>query len=104
MLRALKHCIAPTGLIISRFVSIWFTLPSQLNLPIFVNMLPAHSLKATSIPNYLNTIGILHNEFNLPNPLLDNWPLQSLLTGIKRVKGKQPAHFGSNLFAPQHTL
>lgn len=67
-------------------------------------MLPAHSLKATSIPNYLNTIGIPHKEFNLPNPLLDNWPLQSLLTGIKRVKGKQPAHFGSNLFAPQHTL
>ena len=55
----------------------------------------AHSLKATSIPNYLKVIGILHKEFNLPNPLLDNWPLQSLLTGIKWVKGipsaqKQP--------------
>ena len=40
----------------------------------------AHSLKATSIPNFLNIIGILHKEFNLPNPLLDNWPLQYLLT------------------------
>jgi len=67
-------------------------------------MLPARSLKATSIPNYLNTMGILHEEFNLPNLLLDNWPLQSLLTGIKRVKGMPPAHFGSNLFAPQHAL
>ena len=55
----------------------------------------AHSLKATSIPNYLKIIGILRKEFNLPNPLLENWPLQSLLTGIKWVKGipsaqKQP--------------
>ena len=38
-----------------------------------------HSLKATSIPNYLNIIGILHKEFNLPYPLLGNWPLQYLL-------------------------
>ena len=67
-------------------------------------MLPARSLKAISVPNYLTTIGILHKKFNLPNPLLDNWPLQSLLTRIKRVKGKQPSHFGSNLFAPQHAL
>ena len=27
----------------------------------------------------------------LPNPLANNWPLQSLLTGIKRVKGQPPA-------------
>ena len=49
----------------------------------------ARSLKATSIPNYLNIIGILHKEFNLPNPLLGNWPLQSLLTdclGLSRSK------------------
>ena len=48
----------------------------------------ARSLKASSIPNYLNIIGILHKEFNLPNPLANNWSLQSLITGIKRVKGQ----------------
>ena len=50
----------------------------------------ACSLKATSIPNYHNIIGILHKEFNLPNPLLNNWPLQSLLTGIKCVNDILP--------------
>ena len=45
----------------------------------------ARSLKPPSIPNYLNIIGLLLKEFNLPNPLVDNWSLQSLLTGIKRV-------------------
>ena len=115
LLRTLKHRIAPTGLVISRFVSrfVYPPLPAQSShlfifylffLLIFVSMLPARSLKAISVPNYLNTIGILHKKFNLPNPLLDNWSLQSLLTGIKRVKGMPPAHFGSNLFAPQHAL
>lgn len=51
----------------------------------------ARSLKPSSIPNYLNIISILHKEFNLPNPLTNNWPLQSLLTGIKRVKGEPPS-------------
>ena len=49
----------------------------------------AHSLKATSIPNYLNIIGILHEEFNLPNPLLDNSPLQSLLTDWLGLSGSK---------------
>ena len=40
LLRALKHRITPTGLVISGFVSIYVTLPSQPNLPIFVSMLP----------------------------------------------------------------
>ena len=51
----------------------------------------ARPLKPSSIPNYLNIIGLIHKEFNLPNPLIDNWSLQSLLTGIKRVKGEPPA-------------
>ena len=49
------------------------------------------TLKATSIPYYLHIISILHKEFNLPNPLANNWALQSLLTDIKRVKGQPPA-------------
>lgn len=32
----------------------------------------ARSLKPSSIPNYLNIIGILHKEVNLPNPLTSN--------------------------------
>ena len=55
----------------------------------------ARSLKAASVRSYLNIVGILHKEFGLPNPLLHNWPLKTLLTGINRVKGlsldqKQP--------------
>ena len=49
----------------------------------------ARSLKATSIPNYLNIIGILHKEFNLPNPLLDNSPLQSLLADCLGLSGSK---------------
>ena len=33
----------------------------------------------------------MHKEFNLPNPRASNWALQSLLTGIKHVKGQPPA-------------
>jgi hypothetical protein len=50
----------------------------------------ARSLKPSSIRSYLNIIGVLHKEFGLPNPLLNNWPLKSLLTGIRRSIGKPP--------------
>ena len=50
----------------------------------------ARSLKTTSIPNYRNICGIWHKEFNLPNPLLNNWPLQSFLTGSKCVNSMLP--------------
>ena len=50
----------------------------------------ARSLKPSSIGSYLNIIGLLHKEFGLPNPLLNNWPLKSLLTGIKRAIGTPP--------------
>ena len=49
----------------------------------------ARSLKATSIPNYLNIISIQHKEFNLRNPLLDNLPLQSLLTDCLGLSGSK---------------
>ena len=86
LLRALKCHITPTGLVISGYVSIYVTLPSQPNQ--YAAFL-AHSLKATSIPNYLNIIGILHKEFNLPYPLLENWPLQSLLTDCLGLSGSK---------------
>ena len=50
----------------------------------------ARTLKVPTIKSYLNIVGLLHKEFGLPNPLLDNWPLKALLTGIKRVKGQPP--------------
>ena len=55
----------------------------------------ARTLKATSVRSYINIVGLLHKEMGLPNPLLNNWPLKSLLTGISRQKGlaqtqKQP--------------
>ena len=47
----------------------------------------ARSLNAASVRSYPNIIGILHKGFGLPNPLLDNWQLKSLITGINRSKG-----------------
>ena len=47
----------------------------------------AHSLQFSSINNYLGIIALLHKEFNLSDPLSNNWVLKSLLSGIKRVKG-----------------
>ena len=47
----------------------------------------ARSLQFSSINNYLGITALLHKEFGLPNPLVDNWFLKSLLSGIKRVKG-----------------
>ena len=50
----------------------------------------ARSLKPQSLRGYLNIIGTLHKEFRFSNPLIDNWPLKSLLTGIKRTVGAPP--------------
>ena len=47
----------------------------------------ARSLKYTSVKQYISTIGLLHKEFGLTNPLTDNYFLSSLLNGITRVKG-----------------
>ena len=42
----------------------------------------ARSLQFSSIYNYLGIIAFLHKEFGLPNPLVDDWVLKSLLSGI----------------------
>ena len=47
----------------------------------------AKRLKPQSISKYLNIVRLLHLEADLPNPLQENWLLQSLLKGITRVKG-----------------
>ena len=50
----------------------------------------ARSLVPTSVCQYLNFVGLLHKELGLPNPLLDNWFLSSVLKGIKRIHGVPP--------------
>ena len=51
----------------------------------------ARSLCVSSISLYLNVIGILHRQFGLPNPLINNWPLKTLLTGFRR-SNSHPSH------------
>ena len=46
----------------------------------------ARTMKATSVRNYLNIIILLHKQLEIYNPLTNNWPLKSLMIGIKRVK------------------
>jgi hypothetical protein len=47
----------------------------------------ARTLKPTSIIKYLNIVRIMHVEVGLNNPLVENWGLDSMLKGIKRIKG-----------------
>ena len=51
----------------------------------------ARRLRYSSIKQYLNIIQILHLEWNFPNPLLNNFHLQSVLRGIRR-------HLGDRVF------
>lgn len=44
------------------------------------------SLNPNSIPGYLNIIRIMHLEAGFKNPL-QNWVLQTVLKGIKRLNG-----------------
>ncbi len=43
----------------------------------------------TTVQQYLNIIRILHIELGFDNPLHNNWPLKSLLKGMRRGKGNQ---------------
>lgn len=47
----------------------------------------ARRLKFSSIKQYLNIIRILHLEWQLPNPMLDNFHLKTTLRGIRRHLG-----------------
>ena len=55
----------------------------------------ARSLKYSSVTQYLNIVKLLHLEAGFPNPLADNWFVQTIVMGIKRdlgnkVEQKQP--------------
>ena len=45
----------------------------------------------STVAQYLNIIRLIHVELGLMNPL-DNWPLTSLLRGMKRGKGSDQQH------------
>ena len=60
-------------------------------------------LSASSIPNHLNVVCLMHLECNLPNPLCDNWHFSSVLQGIKRCKG-EPAHNKLPILLQIHAL
>ena len=45
------------------------------------------SLKFNSVKQYLNIIRIMHLEWGLPNPIQDNYPISSLLRGMRRSLG-----------------
>lgn len=47
----------------------------------------ARSLKYASVKQYLNIVRLLHLEWNLPNPLKDNFHLDRVLKGMRRDKG-----------------
>ena len=50
----------------------------------------ARSLKASSVPLYLNFVSLFHKELGLPNPITGNWLISSTLTGLRRLQGTPP--------------
>ena len=71
------------------FFYLWDTLPASTCVICQYAAFLARSLKYNSVRGYLGTIGLLHEKFRFANPLTGNWMVQSLLTGIKLVKGNQ---------------
>ena len=59
---------------------------SQHNLGRYIAFL-SRRLCFTSIRQYLNAVRILHLEAGHKNPLENNWYIDSILKGVKRVKG-----------------
>ena len=49
----------------------------------------ARRLAPSSVKKYLNVVRILHLEWGFPDPLKENWVLDTVLKGIARVKGLQ---------------
>ena len=54
----------------------------------YIAYLDSTGHKSTTIPQYLNIISVMHKQAGLQNPIQGNWKVQSLLTGIKRLKGE----------------
>ena len=50
----------------------------------------ARTLAPNSICQYLNCVRLVHLQCGLTNPLKDNWALQQVIKGIKKVHGRPP--------------
>jgi len=50
----------------------------------------SRSLLPQSIAPYLNFVGLIHKEVGLPNPLLGNWTLNTVGSGLRRLRGTPP--------------
>lgn len=50
----------------------------------------ARTLRPSSINQYLNVVRLMHLEAGLPNPMENNWYLDIIKKGIKRVHGAPP--------------
>ena len=46
----------------------------------------ARTLKASSVPLYLNFVSLFHKELGLPNPIAGNWLVSFTLTGVMRLR------------------
>lgn len=55
-----------------------------------------------SVKQYLNIVRVIHLELNLPNPLLANYMVKSVLQGMRRVKGD--AQLQKEPFSPEILL
>ena len=49
------------------------------------------TLKYSTVKQYLCIIKKLHKEWNLPDPILDNYQLNSVLKGMRRALGDTPS-------------
>ena len=52
----------------------------------------SRSLKFSSVKQYMNIIRLLHLEWDLPNPMSQNFHLQSVLRGMRRSMGDSASH------------
>ena len=52
----------------------------------------SRSKKFSTVKQYTNVIRLLHLENSFANPLENNWRVQTLLRGVKRVKGDETVH------------
>ena len=59
---------------------------SPANLGRYIAFLASH-LCFSSVRQYLNAVRLLHLEAGLPNPLINNWYITSILKGLRRHKG-----------------
>ena len=69
------------------YVMGYTTVPAMTEVLIRHAAVLARSLKYQSIKQYLNIVRILHAEWNLDNPMTNNYQMQCVMCGIRRSRG-----------------